>query len=551
MHYYIADTETAGLKPPSLPASGVVQVAWIKVDAQLNILDEKFYLVNPLCPIDPGASNIHGVYAADVQGCSELKDVLKFEYPATIIGHNCLTGDHEVLTQSGWVRLDCIESPIVQAATWDNGKIEFTDSLVVKQDFEGEMLEYSSTYHCGVYTPNHEIVHTLTNKLLNKGSPKWNRLKAKDYAKLGPNTVAIPCAGDYEAAEVLEFTPNQARLIEAIRADGHITLNSIRFNFSKTRKIERLINLLELEGLNYSQATRKDGVSRLSILKHPFRDKVRDLLGVGKAKRIGSWVLKLSLEARRAFLDEAEYWDGRTANNSSSSLAQVLITSQHAGEAEWFQIAAALTNRGSKIKLDKPNIGGFSTPSSKLSTVTLRNRNYVKTLYKPKAITHKGLVYCLTTLTGAFLVRRRNTVWVTGNCSFDLRFLQPHLSEDVKSICTLALARRYIKNSSNHKLVTLVDHLKLPREEAHNALGDVKMTRHLLQYLMLTNDLSLDELASATQDSKVLHHMPFGKYKGTLILSLPDDYIQWLLTKADIAPDLRKSLEHFSKIKKL
>jgi DNA polymerase III alpha subunit (gram-positive type) len=224
MHYYIADTETAGLKPPSLPASGVVQVAWIKVDAQLNILDEKFYLVNPLCPIDPGASNIHGVYAADVQGCAPLHDVLKLEYPATIIGHNI---------------------------------------------------------------------------------------------------------------------------------------------------------------------------------------------------------------------------------------------------------------------------------------------------------------------------------------SFDLRFLQPHLSEDVKSICTLALARRYIKNSTNHKLGTLVSYLRLPQEEAHNALGDVKMTRHLLQYLMLTNDLSLADIASATQESKVLHHMPFGQYKGSLILSLPDDYIKWLLTKADIAPDLRKSLEHFSKIKKL
>jgi DNA polymerase III epsilon subunit-like protein len=224
MHYYIADTETTGFKPPPLPASGIVQIAWLKVDEQLNILDERFYLVNPMCAIDPGASAIHGVYAADVQGCSELKDVLKFEYPACIAGQNI---------------------------------------------------------------------------------------------------------------------------------------------------------------------------------------------------------------------------------------------------------------------------------------------------------------------------------------SFDLRFLQPHLAEDVSSICTLALARRYVKNSENHKLGTLVRHLGLPQEEAHNALGDVKMTRHLLKYLMLTNGLTLDELSSSAQDNKVLHHMPFGKHKGQLLLELPKDYVAWLLSKADIALDLRKSLEHFAKIRKL
>jgi DNA polymerase III epsilon subunit-like protein len=224
MHYYVADTETTGFKPPPLPASGVVQVAWIEVDEQLNTLSEKFFLVNPGCTIDEGASKIHGVYAADIENCPDLKEVLGFQYPACIIGQNI---------------------------------------------------------------------------------------------------------------------------------------------------------------------------------------------------------------------------------------------------------------------------------------------------------------------------------------AFDLRFLQPHLGEEVSSICTLALARRYVKNSTNHKLGTLIDHLGLPREEAHNALGDVRMTLSLLKYLMLTNDLTLEELASASQDQKLLHHMPFGKHKGMLILEVPKDYVIWLLAQSDIAPDLRKSLEHFSKIRKL
>lgn len=223
MHYYIADTETVGLKPPPLPASGLVEVAWIKVDEQLNILDEKYYRVNPECEIDPRASEVHGIYAADVQGCAPLRDVLKLEYPATIVGHNC---------------------------------------------------------------------------------------------------------------------------------------------------------------------------------------------------------------------------------------------------------------------------------------------------------------------------------------GFDYRFLQPHLEQEVTTICTLALARRYVKTSLNHKLGTLVEHLNLPKDQAHNALGDVKMTRHLLQWLMLNHSLNLAELGTQAHNDKLLHHMPFGRHKGTLLVSLPKDYVEWLLQQ-DIPEDLRNSLQHFNKIKRL
>ena len=224
MHYYIADTETAGLKPPALPASGIVEVAWLEVNEQLEVLDEKFYRVNPECPIDAGASNVHGVYAADVQGCAPLRDVLKLEYPATLICHNA---------------------------------------------------------------------------------------------------------------------------------------------------------------------------------------------------------------------------------------------------------------------------------------------------------------------------------------PFDIRFLQPHLAEQVSSICTLALARRFIKTSLNHKLGTLVEHLNLPKDQAHSALGDVKMTRHLLQWLVINHNLELKDLITTEHGNKLMHHMPFGMYKGQLILSLPKSYSEWLLSKSDIPVELRKSLEHFSRIKKL
>jgi exodeoxyribonuclease X len=37
--------------------------------------------------------------------------------------------------------------------------------------------------------------------------------------------------------------------------------------------------------------------------------------------------------------------------------------------------------------------------------------------------------------------------------------------------------------------------------------------------------------------------MPFGKHKGMLLADVPSDYKQWLLTRGDIDPYLRKALE--------
>lgn len=59
---HIFDTETTGLKAP-----GVVEIAWIVVDKNLNVLDEYCSLVNPEKPIEPGAQAVHGITAEMVE----------------------------------------------------------------------------------------------------------------------------------------------------------------------------------------------------------------------------------------------------------------------------------------------------------------------------------------------------------------------------------------------------------------------------------------------------------------------------------------------------
>ena len=81
--YYILDTETASLH------GGVVEIAWLEVDSDLNILAEHCYRVNPERPIESGAQAIHGISDADVADCQTLAEIAKLiPAPIVLIAHN-------------------------------------------------------------------------------------------------------------------------------------------------------------------------------------------------------------------------------------------------------------------------------------------------------------------------------------------------------------------------------------------------------------------------------------------------------------------------------
>ena len=134
------------------------------------------------------------------------------------------------------------------------------------------------------------------------------------------------------------------------------------------------------------------------------------------------------------------------------------------------------------------------------------------------------------------------------NSSFDLKFLATRYDNLVGSLCTLALARQYIHDSPNHKLGTLVEHLRLPKGNAHNALADCHMTRHLLIHTIEKSGRDLKAHIAAARKPKILHVLPFGKYKGQKIATLPRWYIDYFADK-EIDPDLRYSFNQALKMR--
>lgn len=120
---------------------------------------------------------------------------------------------------------------------------------------------------------------------------------------------------------------------------------------------------------------------------------------------------------------------------------------------------------------------------------------------------------------------------------------------NVKRICTLALARQFYPDLDNHTLGALLCYFepsiaKKNLSHAHGAKYDIWFTFLILK--SMCEKLGIDNIAKLYQMSETARkptHMTFGKYKGTAIVDLPSDYVDWLLKQSEIDAYLKLALE--------
>lgn len=82
----VLDTETTGLSDPIR----VVELAYLEVDEQLNVLSEYSALIKPDRAIEPGAIGVHGITDADVADAITLEEALAplAGQSVIVMGHN-------------------------------------------------------------------------------------------------------------------------------------------------------------------------------------------------------------------------------------------------------------------------------------------------------------------------------------------------------------------------------------------------------------------------------------------------------------------------------
>lgn len=317
----------------------------------------------------------------------------RYYYIAKQICHACLTPNHEVLTKNGWVNIAHV-NPLDEIAVWaTDNLIKFETPLKWNSyNFNGEVINFIQPELDQCVTPNHKmIVHTTGG---------YKDRTASDVVTYKESRV--PTSGYYSGN--IELNETDIKLIVAIQADGYLTSNSnVRFRFKKSRKKIRLLNLIKDRNYEFKQTFKPaEGVVEIYIynIKHLIE-------WLSPDKKFDNKLFLLNGKTLDTLIDELKYWDG-TFEESYCHKREAYF-SKHIENVEI--IKTILHLRGKQGTLNK-NSGEIY-----LLGINSRQKSRVNT---HKKLNYIGKVYCPTTSTGYFLVRRNGKISITGNSNYGM-----------------------------------------------------------------------------------------------------------------------------------
>ena len=321
-----------------------------------------------------------------VRGC--------FQFFGAHSGRWCLTGDHEVLTPDGWIRLD--EWSGGRIAVWNASSriISFQESEALSFPYEGEMIQIDSVRCQQVSTPDHKM-------LVRRRNGSW---EPKTMKELYGHRFSIPFTGQRNRERVLS-DHNALRILIMVQADGHYTNDGdLKLKFKRLRKVERCKRLLRLGGIPYQYVVRPDG-------SHAFVVKRRDMplyLRAFRDKTFGWWMLD---EDPSVIIQEIELWDGTRCGPNS-----IQYTTCVKQNADILQAVCQLAGLSSTLLVKKRGEAHPNWSDAYVLNIWLTPGDHSDIRSDQQSISQlSGTVYCASTPTGYFLVRRNGVVWVTGN----------------------------------------------------------------------------------------------------------------------------------------
>ncbi|MGI6721749.1 MAG: DNA polymerase [Anaerovoracaceae bacterium] len=361
--------------------------------------------------------------------CSDKRvhGLLQF-YGANRTGRWCLTGDHEILTPGGWVRLDEFHGGLMMCWNQATEVLSFQNAKQLAFPYTGEMITYEGQRISQIATPDHKMA-TLS---------KEGYWESRTVADIGEHRFTIPFTG-HRAYQIKPSDAEELRVLIMTQADGHYTVDgSLRFHFSKKRKVERCKHLLRQCDICFVTSNNNDGTITVTI-KSAF---IPLWLRAFNKKTFDYWMLDEPLEV---MFDEIPLWDGcYTAKNS---IQYSTTNRKNADVVQACALCAGFSATQNVKRRDKWSDTYVVNIWLRPGHGTSIRREQVK------KVDYDGTVYCAETPTGFFPVRREGRIWITGNSG---RLVQvQNLPQN--HIPDLALARDLIKASDYETLDMLYD----------------------------------------------------------------------------------------------
>lgn len=369
----------------------------------------------------------------DVADDRERMSGLMQVYGAGRTGRYCLTGDHEVLTDKGWKRLDEWEGGVIACWHPNGEQASFQKAKSLRFPYEGKMIHYDSKRIDQISTPDHKMC-------FRRGFGKPRDVDTVENMMRFSRPV-IPFFG------YIQSSPSKAhinlRVLVMVQADGHFTPEGdVKFSFVKKRKIDRCKYLLRQAKIPYAENVYTVCEKPRHQIKINFRDTPL-WLRMFKNKTFGTWLFD---ESADVFFDELVHWDGY--QSAKNSIQYSTINKQN---ADLVQAFAHLTGRAAQLKVKRRDDKHPNWSDAYVVDIWLTPSNNHEIKNKPVEIDFQGTVYCAETTSGFFFVRRNGKVWITGNSG---RLVQPQ-NMPRNYLKTLDLARGWAIDG-NAKMLQLI-----------------------------------------------------------------------------------------------
>lgn len=332
----------------------------------------------------------------------------------------CVDKDTEYLSRTGWKKINEYRGEEV-AQYHTDGNIEFVYPQRYIKRAEKEFYHITAPGIDQLITRDHRIIFKEFSGNLKEESA--DQFVARHYRKTRGHNGKFLTTFKY-SGQGLPLSDDELRLAIAIKADGSfrpkvrsnhfncVNYQRVRFHLKKTRKIERLKNLLNKLKIDYTLRSSYEG--RVSIV---FT--VPDNNYYSKS-HIDLWY-SASEEQLQLISEEVLYWDGSIKSQKFSSIKKE--------EIDFIQFVWASQGYGTHI--EKQKIRGNrkqcydltrSPRSLRSITASRKGRRDI-----PVINSTDGYSYCFTVPSGMFLARRNDCIFVTGNCGHNSLFKNNYL----------------------------------------------------------------------------------------------------------------------------
>lgn len=144
---------------------------------------------------------------------SRARGMFRF-YGASRTGRWCLTGDHEVLTDNGWVRLD--EWAGGRIACWNAASegVSFQRAEAVCFDYDGPMYNYMDIRISQCSTPDHKM------RVQRKYGSEWVDMTVKEMSVIMP-IIPLPGRKKHKIKVKPEIVPYKGKVYCAVTSTGY------------------------------------------------------------------------------------------------------------------------------------------------------------------------------------------------------------------------------------------------------------------------------------------------------------------------------------------